>query len=157
MGFIDDFAHAVETYPDDYVTLEIIEVNVPGTALNVSERGSFQVRVRNTGPLNMEDLTLRIRGLNGTLVKDTGALAPFVTEFVSDPGQFPRIRGHNGDAPEDNTGAFSFEVASSPRPVADLFEVSIEGWTALLDHILASHSRSAPDVKATYRDRVRAA
>jgi hypothetical protein len=41
--------------------------------------------------------------------------------------------------------------------VADLFEVSVHGWTAVIDTVLRSHTGAAPSVKAVYRDRVRAA
>jgi hypothetical protein len=158
MGFFDDFAGAIESYPDDYVTLEIIEVSVPGNALNEDEIGSYRVQVRNTGPIDMADLTVRIRGLNGVLVKNNGAAAPLVTEVVTVAGQFPTIKGHNGNAPQENTGSpFGFKAPPNPQPVIDLFEVSVEGWTGVLDHALESHSRSASQVKVTYRDRVRAA
>jgi hypothetical protein len=158
MGFFDDFASAMESYPHDFVTLEIIEVDVPGNALNEGEVGSYRIQVRNTGPLDMADLTVRIRGLNGVLVKNNGAAAPLVDEVVTVAGQFPTIKGHNGDAPQENTGSpLGFKAPSGQRPVIDLFEVSVEGWTGELDHALVSHSRPAPDVKAIYRDRVRAA
>ena len=50
-----------------------------------------------------------------------------------------------------------FKMPTTPLPVSDLFEVTLEDWTALLDHIHESHSNGSVAVKAVHRDRVRAA
>ena len=83
MGFFDDFTNALETYPETGVQLEIVEVSFPDSVLNVEETATFRVKVTNTGPLNLTDVSLRIKGLNGATVANNGAAAPFVSEFVT--------------------------------------------------------------------------
>ncbi len=53
---------ARETYPGTNVTLEIIDVGIPGDARNTGEVGTFRVKVTNTGPLHLDGVTLRIKG-----------------------------------------------------------------------------------------------
>ena len=156
MSFFEDYTAAVEAYPTDYVTLEIVNVTAPGTALNVGERASFDVRVKNAGPLRMADLRVRVTGLNGALVKDTGAAAPFVTEFISSAGQFPLIDAHDTVNAGELTGKFEFQAPAAAQSERDLVEVSVEDWTVDLAHVHGSHAKAAPTVKAIHRDRVRA-
>ena len=152
MGFFDDYTDGVEQYADDHVSIEIVNLIVPGSALNVGEVGSFDVQLRNTGPLRMADVTVRIRGIGGVTVKDVGAAAPFVSEFVTDVGSFPNVPAHNTGT-STNSGSYSFKVPTTPLPISDLFEVTLEDWTALLDHIDESRSNGSVAVKATHRDR----
>ena len=62
--------------------------------------------MKNAGPLRMADLRRHVKGLNGALVKDTGAAAPFVTEFISAAGQFPLIDAHDTVNAGELTGKF---------------------------------------------------
>jgi hypothetical protein len=156
VDFFEMYTAAVQSYPADYVSLEIVDVTVPGSALNVGERGSFDVRVKNAGPLRMADLRVRVKGLNGALVKDVGAAAPFVPEFVSAAGQFPLIAAHDTVDAGELTGRFGFQAPAAVQPERDLVEISLEDWTVDLAHVHESHSESAPTVKAIHRDRVRA-
>ena len=156
MPFFDDYTNAIESYPESYVQLEIVNITVPGSALNQGETGSFDVKVTNSGPLRMNDLTVRIRGLNGTLVADAGAAAPYVSEFVTSAGQFPQVPAHNSDG-VTNIGGFRFKAPASAQPPQDLVEVTFEDWKPDFEHIHLSHTRAADAVKAVHNDRVRAA
>lgn len=157
MTFFDDYTAALESYANDYVELEIVNVLVPGSALNEGERGTFDVRIRNNGPLSMADVQVRIRGLNGTKVKDAAAIAPYASQFVTSVGQFPTITAHNGSNPQENIGGFGFEAPASAQAPADLVEVTLEEWKADLVHLHVNHSHGSASVKAIHRDRVRAA
>ncbi len=53
---------ARETYPGTNVTLEIIDVGIPGDARNTGEVGTFRVKVTNTGPLPLDGVTFGPRG-----------------------------------------------------------------------------------------------
>jgi uncharacterized membrane protein len=77
MTVINDLDAALQTYPETNVQLSIEEVEFPGDALNVNEEGSFRVRITNNGSLNLTDVTLKIKGLNGGLVKGGGGAADF--------------------------------------------------------------------------------
>lgn len=73
MAFFDDFVSAVNSYPSSHVTLSIINValqtGTPGP-VNVNEIWKFQVRVNNSGPLNLTGLLLHVEGQNGALVSE---------------------------------------------------------------------------------------
>jgi hypothetical protein len=70
------------------------EINFPAEALNATETATFRVQVSNTGPLELTNLTLRIKGLNGASVANNGAAAPVVSDFVTQ--ELPTIAGHTG-------------------------------------------------------------
>jgi hypothetical protein len=157
MGFYDDMTAATEQYGPDFVRLEITDIILEGSALNEDEEMSFDVAVTNTGPLRLADLQVRITGLNGAQVKDAGAAAPWVDEFVSAVGQFPLIDAHNGADPQTNAGKFRMKAPSRPQAARDLVRVTLEEWRGDFEHLLVSHSLGSTAVEATYRDRVRAA
>lgn len=146
MGFFDDMTTALATYPETDVTIEIIDVTFPGSALNTGEIGTFHVKVTNNGPLNLDGVTLRIKGLNGALVKDAGALAQFVPEFVT--GELDRITGHGGS--QTTVGTFSFKAPGAAQASRNLIKASLEQWDANLDHILLAHSDPIETVKGTF-------
>jgi len=142
---------AVETYPESFVQIEIIDVDFPGDALNVSEIGTFTVTVTNTGALNLDNVTVRVKGLNGVLVKDSGAAAPFVSEFVTQA--FDRIGAHGGTQTLPGS-KLSFKAGASAQSLKDLIEVSLEGWDGDPDHIFIAHSDPVESVKATFAAKV---
>ena len=117
MGFFDDFTNALETYPETEVQLEIVEVNFPNSALNVDETATFRVKVTNTGPLVLTDVTLRIKGLNGATVANNGAAAPFVAEFVTQP--IASVAAHGGS--ETTVGSpLKFKAPGSAQEAQNL-------------------------------------
>jgi hypothetical protein len=156
MSFFDDYGQAIEDYPDTEVQIEIVDVDVPGSALNVGERGSFRVRITNRGALMMDDVTLDIRGLAGTKVKNNGIVSPLVEELVTERGQVGSVPARGGTQ-ETGGSPLEFEAPGSPRPLQDLIEVTLAGWNAREDNLLTAHSRGSQRVRAVYRDSVRAA
>jgi hypothetical protein len=146
MAFFDDMTTALETYPVANVTLEIIEVDFPGSALNARDEGTFKVRVNNNGPLELTDVTLRVSGQNGATVANNGAGAVFATEFVtsiSPVQQVPTIAGHNGSVTTTG-GPMKFKAPSGEQASKALIKVTLESWNANLNHILNSHSDPLP-------------
>jgi hypothetical protein len=148
MPFLDDFVGAVGSYPGDYVELEIVEVAVPNGALNENESGTFRVRVTNNGPLNMEDVTVRVKGLNGVTVANNGAAAPYVDEFVTQP--LATIYGH-GPSVVTSGGVLKFMAPANAQASADILKATLEGWNGDMAHILLGHSDPRPNgPKGTY-------
>lgn len=156
MAFFEDYAAAIQSYPDSEVTIQLIEVTVPGDALNVNEQGSFRVQVTNRGALIMDNVILKVRGLAGTEVKQNGAAAQFVNEFNSSDGQVPQIPARGGVAVVTG-GPFRFEAPGAPRNLQELVEVTLAGWNPSEENLLVSNSRGSAAVRAAYSDRVRAA
>jgi hypothetical protein len=139
----DDMTDAVASYPATYVDLEIVDVVTPGV-LNVLERPSFRVKVTNRGPLELTGVTVKIKGLNGATVKQNGAAAPLVQEFVTAASQLATIGGH-GASQTTNGSPFSFQAPGSAQPSRNLVQVTLEDWNATLNHILNSHSDPLPE------------
>lgn len=147
MGFFDDFTNALETYPETEVQLEIVEVNFPNSALNVDETATFRVKVTNTGPLVLTDVTLRIKGLNGATVANNGAAAPFVAEFVTQP--IASVAAHGGS--ETTVGSpLKFKAPGSAQEAQNLVRATLEDWNANTDHIFNGHSDPLDTVRANF-------
>jgi hypothetical protein len=66
MGFFDDYNAAVEAYPDTSMSVEIRNVQYPGTRLNVTEEGTFEVLVRNDGQLSIMNWAIDLSVLNAS-------------------------------------------------------------------------------------------
>ena len=162
MAFFDDMTNAVAVYPVDNVLLEIVDVVIPGDVLNVSEEATFKVKVTNTGPLNMTDVTLRLKGQHGAKLKRplilntpptarasrtgvTPTALLFVDEFVS--AALPEIRGHGGSQTSDT---FTFKTPEDAQVSQTLVKATIEGWNGNLNHMLIDHSDPLDPPKATY-------
>jgi hypothetical protein len=148
---ITELNTAVATYPETNVVLEIVEVEFPYDALNVDEEGSFRVRVTNNGPLNLTDVTLKIKGLNGALVKSGGAAdLEYRDEFIK--GTIEKVAGDGGS--ELTTGSkMNFRAPSEPSEDGEsknLIKVTLEDWNADLDRILNLHTDPLGTVKATF-------
>jgi hypothetical protein len=147
MGFFDDMTTALATYPETDVTIELVDVVTPGSVLNVNEVGTFRVKVTNTGPLNLTGVTLRIKGLNGATVANNGAIAPFVSEFVTQ--ELPTIYGHGGSQLTVGS-ALKFKAPGSAQAAKNLVKATLEAWDANLDHILIGHSDPLDNPKGIY-------
>ena len=151
----EEMSNAVATYPATFVDLEIVDVVTPG-ALNAGDRPSFRVKITNRGALELTGVTLKIKGLNGATVKQNGAAAPFVPEFVTVPSQLATVGAHaprGTDSSQTTNGSpFSFEAPGSAQPSRNLVQVTLEDWNPTLNHILIGHSDPLPEgpPKGTY-------
>lgn len=154
MAFFDDMTTALEDYPKTNVTIEIVDVVLTGSALNVNETANFRVKVTNTGPLNLSGVTVRVTGLNGATVKHGGAAAQFGPEFVSDV--FADIPAHGGSQLSPGS-IFSMKAPGTAQTAKTLLKASLEAWDANLDHILLAHSDPLANVKGSYSAAVVAA
>ncbi len=157
----EDLATAVATYPQSFVQIEIVDVAFPGDALNVKDIGSFKVKVTNTGALNIDNLKVKVAGLNGALVQKGGAVPagqdPVFDkdddkDFISD--EFDRLTGHGGTQTFPGVFPFIFQAPDKAHSLEDLIEVTLDGWNGNLDHIFLGHSDPVPSVKATFAAKV---
>jgi hypothetical protein len=145
MSVIDDLSAAVETYPKSNVQIQIEDVDFPGDVLNVKEEGTYVVRVTNNGPLNLTDVTVKIKGLNGALVKSGSSLMEFTDEFVN------RVDDVAGDGGSVLSSTFRFKAPKQPSASPeDLFQVALHDWNANLDRILNDHTDPVSTVKAVF-------
>jgi hypothetical protein len=139
-AFFNEFRAAMHDYPEQFVVLEIVEVEFPNDALNTKEKGSFRVRLTNNGLLDMTDVTLKVRGLSGMKVK-TGGAADFdyrdelTIGMVSDT-----IEGQGGVSVTQGS-KLQFEAPARTKPEGTpLIEATIDGWNGSLFRILNGHS-----------------
>jgi hypothetical protein len=157
-----DMATAIETYPDTNVVVDIRDFDpVTGDSLNEDEEATFEVRITNSGLLNMNAVTVRVKAENGATLKRpldvpntpvAGAKATpstWVTELVSKPVTSVAANGGTGTtevftlkAPPGDTGGVSKK----------LLTVTLEGWDADLGYLLNDKSKSRSAVKDTHSE-----
>jgi hypothetical protein len=147
-----DLVEAIETYPQTYLTIEIFEVNPegPGTGVNAGEDVTFKVRVHNSGPLDVVDLTLLIEsedGATGVKYHDGNAFNPSMN---SSPIGLVPGHMHDGEwvgTPEDH---YHFEAGGVSHGKVDLVRVSVDAWNTNMDHPCKAHSDPVPSVGDTF-------
>jgi hypothetical protein len=144
----DEMTKAVEEYPANDVDLEIVDLALPGGALNADASGTFKVRVVNRGPLNLTGVRVHVYAQNGATVCPGTHAAEFVSDFVSD--EFEMVKGHGGSVLSPGR-PFRFKPPHSASRVArTLIRITLDSWNANLDHILIGHTDPRPEPKATY-------
>lgn len=152
MAFFDDFATAVSNYPSDKVTLSIVDRAPvpPATAgeVNVNEVWSFQIRVANTGNLNLTNVSFCVSGMNGARVGRSAA-GPFVPDLLA-----PALPAVNAHSSVDSGNFFLLAPGLAKGPNTLLVRVHIEAFDVDLDHILKGHSGDAPQCAGNYADHV---
>src|SRR3954452_12148141 len=92
-----DLQEAIETYPQTYLTVEIYDVDPPGsgTAINEEEDVTFRVRVNNSGPVDVTALTLLVEaeaGADGVKLHGGTAFNPSLVSAV-----FDKVPAHQKD------------------------------------------------------------
>jgi hypothetical protein len=141
-AFFNDFRAAMHDYPEQFVTLEIVDVDVPGNALNTREEGTFTVRLTNNGLLDMTDVVLKVRGLAGTLVKTGGAADFDFREELTIGMESETITGQGGVS-LTNGSKLKFKAPAGTKPAGTaLFKATIDGWNGSLTRILDGHSHN---------------
>ena len=156
MGVLDDISAAVATYPREYLTVEIVEVEPPGGLIHEDEEVPFRIQVANDGPLDANQVSLLVEGLNGTKVKSNGAAATYGNSFTISGAFFGNVPGHsngpNDPGPVVTTGnPFKFKQGSD-APARDLVRVSVAGWSSSFDHTFNNHTVADPEAKDVYND-----
>lgn len=147
---INDIGDAVNTYPAANVTLSIVDLVVQppdqGPSVNVGETWAFQVRVANTGDLNMTDLHLHVLGLNGATVCMT-ANGNFVSSI------FPVMGNVSAHSTQDTWNLYFRPSLVKPANTA-LISVHVESFDANLDYVLNGRSGYANPPSGTYSNQV---
>ncbi len=143
MTILTDFTNAIESYPHEFLTLSIVEVDPPGSTVNALDDVQFRIQVANSGPLNVLQLNILVEGLNGTLVKSNGAAAQWVSSFTVSGNFFGDVPAHSAATPVVSGGnKFHFKPSTSSSVSRDLLRITADEWNADLVHPLVSHSRA---------------
>jgi hypothetical protein len=136
-----DLMEAIETYPQTYLTVEIVEVNPEGpeTGINEHEDVTFRIRVHNSGPLNVLDLKFLVKSEDGADgVKYHGGTA-FNSSMYTIPIDLVPGHMHDGDWVE-TPDHYHFEAGDVSHGKVDLVSVSVDTWDTDLDHLTKGHS-----------------
>jgi len=153
MGFFDDFAAALEKYPETSVKLSIGSVALQtGTsgAVNVNEVWKFKVVVDNDGPLNLTNLALHVEGQNGALVS-TSSAGPFGPSVITSGSGLLTVSGHSAKSSQ----FLYFKAPGAAKPAGTvLAKAHISTYDANLDHILINHSIHASTPTGSYAAQV---
>jgi hypothetical protein len=151
-----DLVDAIETYPTNYLTLEIYDIDPPGsgTGINEGEDVTFKVHVHNSGPLNVDNLTLLIEALPGADGVKLHGSTVFKSNLTS--AAIAQVPAHMAadtwvETPE---GHYHFEAGPHSDGSVDLIRVSIDQWDADLDHPLKAHSDPVPSDNAVFSHHV---
>jgi hypothetical protein len=154
MGLLSDLVKAVEAYPHEYLTIEIVDIDpAVGDTINEDEDVSFDIQISNSGPLDVQRLELKVEGLNGTQVKQSGAAAQFVPFFTTTPGYLPDVRAHSANEPPVVYINAHFTRSAPTSGAKDLVRVSVFNWTSNSEHIFA-HGKADPLAEAIFTSAV---
>lgn len=156
MSAIDDLAGAMDRYPQDETTIEIIDVklvnddpNNSDTSINEEETWQFRVRLTNNGHLDMTEVSVHVAGLAGTTVREKSPDA-FASGIIV--GNLNPVGG-GGVA---TSKVFQFKAPGTTQPAGtDLFHVHVQTWKAGngFDHLFNNHTKDdnqASDLGITY-------
>ena len=151
-NLLGNLIEAIETYPQTYLTLEIYDVDPPGsgTAINEGEDVTFKVHVHNSGPLDVTELTLLVEGLPATDGVKLHAGTTFNPSLTSTPIDEVPAHQKDGDWTDPPDGHFHFKAGGSTGGKSDLVRVSINTWNTNFNHPLVAHSDPVPDDNAVF-------
>ena len=152
MSVLNDLVREIEDYPRDHLELDIVEVHWPGPEINVGDDCTFRIRAKNTGPLDMLQLRLKVEGLAHTLVKSNALNSDWGEDFTISGAYFGDVPAHQGDGEEvvSRDDPFMFRPQWESSTARDLVRVSVEGWDTSLDHVMKSHSKKDEAAYGTY-------
>jgi len=155
MTILTDLADEFETYPRDFLDVQIIQVDPPGVVINPLETVLFRIQVANSGPLDANQLSLLVEGLNGTLVRSNGVNSPWLSSFTISGAFFGDVLAHSATTPKVSPGdKFAFQPSTSSSTVRDLVRVSVAGWETDLVHMTSGHTRADTEAKDVYASTV---
>src|SRR5262245_45040127 len=150
MTILTDIAAAFDTYVDDEVTLNIINVNPPGSVVDVNEKVPFQIRIENGGHVNMTGVSLHVHGLNGALVSAAQAGPYSGTITVSGLTVNAGTPGNT-----QTTATLYFQAPSTPRAAGtDLVSTHVHEWNANFNHYFTNHTNESNTPLEVYESAV---
>lgn len=147
MGFFDDFADAIKTYPSSNVILSFFVVSPVGESLNEGEIRKASIKVTNKGHLNLTNLKFHVQGLNEAQVSlaDNG---PWETEIHPGPMTVPAHGSVTG-------ASFYFKAPATTSAIPmPLFKAHISTFDVTLDDLLNKESGHADTPVITYTAQV---
>ncbi|MDM0118018.1 hypothetical protein QTI66_38715 [Variovorax sp. J22R133] len=141
MTVLNDIAKAMNSYPLDETTLDIVEVantsDSKDTHVSSGETWKFKVKLTNNGHVNMTHVSLKVTGMHGTKVS-ASATAGFSDSIVA--ADLNPLGG--GDSRITNFMFFKPPIVGTTSST-DLLEVQINDWSGDdFNHMFSNHTLS---------------
>lgn len=151
MGFFNDMANALESYPVDEVNITITDVAIQsGTSgsINVNEVWKFKVNVENTGHINMTGVSLHVTGKNGATVS-AAAAGPFTVGPITTGS----LTVNGGGS--QKTGYLYFKAPSTAKPAGtEMVDAHIADFSGNFDHMFSNHTNHSLLPEGSYAAQV---
>jgi hypothetical protein len=112
------------------------------------------LRVVNSGPLTMRDVTIKLVAKNGAKVKGGEILSTFQSEVLT--RTIATVAGHNASSPPTTELLHCKAPAGVKAAGTDLVEVYVDSWNADWRHELNSHSSTSPVPNGIFESEVEA-
>jgi hypothetical protein len=149
MTVLTDIATAMNRYPLDETTIEIVDVAVQdgiGPEINANEIFKFKVQVTNDGHVNMTDVYVHVNGKNGAHVSfnpDKG--------FAKDKTLKVGPLSVNGGGASNSTSYLYFKAPAGAKPAGtELLETHIFDWSGNFDHYFSNHTNDEDHATVDY-------
>lgn len=158
MPILEDVAAAIANYANTYVKLDIVEMKLDtnaGNVWNIRDTGSFKVRVRNTGNLDVKKMALHITGSPYGQVQVSHTSRPLPPMPYVDWFYTPEfdIDAHTEKVigPPFNFGFQATRVTpGTPAPLpAPVISATVAKFDVTLDHLLVDHTGYSATTKVT--------
>ena len=141
MTVLSEIADAMNRYPQDETTIEIInvaKVGDPGdTDVNEREVWEFHVKLTNNGHVDMTNVSLHILGLNGAKVRETPA-------DTFEEGMIVGDLNPVGGGGVSTSRAFQFKAPAEEKPAGtQLLHAHVQAWNCEggFDHFFSNHTK----------------
>jgi hypothetical protein len=148
MSLLNDLAIELESYVDDEVTMSVIGVDPVGDLINVNDLVAFQVRIENTGHMNMTGVSIHVHAENGAVVASLPQ-GPFSTDKVIVSGLTVNAGGSR------DTAFLYFKAPPTTKPAGtNLLSFHVQDYTGDWNHMFANHTTTPTGPSATYSAQV---
>jgi len=140
MSILDDLRNEMMSYAADFIDLDIVNFNIvpsKGPAWNIGDYGSFQVRIRNRGHMDVKNLKLHIVALNG--LGKVRFIMPLLPKGWENSFVWPISLYINAHA-RKTIGWFQFKAEKKTNGAKDVIKVHIHGFDLTWDHLLTDHT-----------------
>jgi hypothetical protein len=149
MTVLTDIANAMDSYPLDETTIEIVDVAVQsgtGPEINKNEVFKFKLKVTNNGHLNMTGVSLHVTGANGTTVSTQPA-----TGFTAGTLTVGSLTVNGGGA-SSTTSYLYFTAPPGAKPAGTvLLNFHIFDWsTDFVGHFISNHTKDEASATVVY-------
>lgn len=154
MGVLQDLDNEIKHYGQNYLQISVENFKEPGSDINVNDECSFQLRLKNTGPLDMQNVVMHMNPKSGscwlTQSQILGNPINFSTSTHTTPAA--NINAHTGIW---YSQLIYMKARKKTSGVEELFEVHLASWEASLHHMLTDESKHETAAMYFYKNEIK--